>query len=272
MFWQGHKEDLVLSVKTWIAKEIISEDQGKAILAEYSLSIDDHPGSSFAIRMLGGLGYLFVGLAILLLVGSNWEQLPREVRAGSLVLLLSFLNWKGFVALRNGNLNTAANLLLLAGICFGANIFLIAQTYHINTGAIHEALMYWGLGVLPSVFATRDSKVHLLFAGISLSYLIVCFTSGLLPLAYYPAAAVSMYLLLTGIESKFAFLLTLGGVGLLIPATIFGGYYNWDNQLGFELTWALELSYGLLVLLATPALNSLKTSKYAREYAKSFYS
>ena len=79
------KKDLAHETTVWVEQGIISRDQAHSICQHYGVDYDTLQTGQGAYRLLVALGYVFIGLAIVLLIGGNWEVIPREVRAAGLV-------------------------------------------------------------------------------------------------------------------------------------------------------------------------------------------
>ena len=117
-------------------------------------------------RAGGGIRYLTVALAILgvLLLGSgiisffaaNWQWLPKLAK---LALLFGGM-WvayaiAGYMLGRGAHPLVGQAVLLLGVLLFGANIWLIAQIYHISSHYPNGVLM-WALGALLASYLLRS--------------------------------------------------------------------------------------------------------------------
>lgn len=122
----------------WISPELEARLQADALA--------HRPGVAVS-TVVGLLGAALLGFAIIAFVAANWDGLAKLTR---LIVLFGAL-WAAyattFVLHRTGHPAFAELALLVGGVLFGANIMLIAQTYHIS-GYTPDALLLWAGGVL----------------------------------------------------------------------------------------------------------------------------
>lgn len=130
--------------RRWVDEGLVEPSQAERILNRYGLSLNDAGPS--ALGLLSGLAGLFAGLALLLLVSANWEQLPRLARFAGLVTLTAVLN--GWGVLRLARAGTGGGLLFLGGFAYGASIMLTGQMYHLGEH-FPNGLLLWALGLVP---------------------------------------------------------------------------------------------------------------------------
>ena len=89
------RRELRSECRQWVDDGDISAEQGDRILARYGTSLDDGGDGSLAYKVLVGIALLFVGMALLLLVSANWEEIPRAVRMLGLISTTLILNGIG---------------------------------------------------------------------------------------------------------------------------------------------------------------------------------
>ena len=130
--------------RRWVDEGLVEPFQAERILNRYGTSLNDTGPS--ALGLLTGLAGLFAGLALLLLVSANWEQLPRLARFAGLVTLTAVLN--GWGVLRLARAGTGGGLLFLGGFAYGASIMLTGQMYHLGEH-FPNGLLLWTLGLVP---------------------------------------------------------------------------------------------------------------------------
>ena len=130
--WAGTKRRLANDVERWVKESIISETQARAICTlhavEYGNS-NDNGAENRGARTLTVLAGLFAGIAIIIVVGANWEDIAREIRMGALVLTTLALHGLGIERHLHGKRGHAIGALITANMAFGASIALIAQIY-----------------------------------------------------------------------------------------------------------------------------------------------
>ncbi|MGB1498489.1 DUF2157 domain-containing protein [Alloalcanivorax venustensis] len=130
--------------RRWVDEGLVEPFQAERILNRYGTSLNDAGPS--ALGLLTGLAGLFAGLALLLLVSANWEQLPRLARFAGLVTLTAVLN--GWGVLRLARAGSGGGLLFLGGFAYGASIMLTGQMYHLGEH-FPNGLLLWALGLVP---------------------------------------------------------------------------------------------------------------------------
>lgn len=155
------KHDLAREVLRWEAKGLVEQAQADKILSEYGLDRAHVGDRSFGYGTLVTLAVLCVGLAVILVVGHNWEDIPRELRTAGLIAVTLAMNVGSAVLLRRER-PFAAHAALFAGtILFGTSIFLIAQVYHLGEH-FPDGFFWWGIGALPMALLAGSTPTMLL--------------------------------------------------------------------------------------------------------------
>ncbi len=137
----GYTKRLTKDVARWREAGWVTPEGESAILAELA-----DKGTGFrAASILGVLGAVLLGFAVMSFVAANWQDMPRITRLGLLLSLL-FASYIVAAALFSRGLDLFAHAAVLLGACiFGASIMLIAQMYHIDGNPPDAALM-WAAG------------------------------------------------------------------------------------------------------------------------------
>ncbi len=162
---EKQRDWLAGEVGSWKSESIVSADQAKKILGLYETSSDESQRKqSILLSTLMGLAALMVGLAVFLLIGYNWDEIPR---GGKLILILGTIaaTYAGaFYAERRSTGKWMVDVLLFLGCMFyGGGIFLIAQIFHLNAH-YPNAFWWWALGVTPIALCRRSLLIHALYA------------------------------------------------------------------------------------------------------------
>jgi uncharacterized membrane protein len=112
-----------------------------------------HRPRALALLIFGVLGAGLVGLGIVLILANNWDNFSRTLRAGiTFGLLLSAQGLAAYTLWRRPTSrawNESAALFL--GLCIGAAIALIGQTYNIP-GDLGSFLLTWMLLIFPLMY------------------------------------------------------------------------------------------------------------------------
>lgn len=151
-------------VAQWQKEGLIRNDQARLILARYGLA---PAGTAASLRhrriaqTLALLGAILVGAGVILVVGANWESVPRVLRLLLLMALIALFYASGFVLAHSRRSHPAIGraLILMGSLIWGASIFLVAQSYHVGAeGGERSAILLWFLGVLPFVHILRSPE------------------------------------------------------------------------------------------------------------------
>ena len=204
------KKDLATEMSTWVDRELISVDQARAICRLYAVDYDEIRSRSTAYRVLVVLGFLFIGLALITVIGANWDAIPREVRMGGLLALTAGTH---ALALRHhlaDRTSLATGLFVLGNLFYGASIILIAQIYHLGEH-MPDGVFWWALGSLPFAVLLRSPWLTLMSGLLALVWLYLEHTTWLLnatflSLAFPVFLAVELYVLARARASALLFL------------------------------------------------------------------
>lgn len=137
-----YRRQLVQDLDDWIAAGLVPAQNRTAILAHV-----DQPGRFGMAAILSILGAVLIGAAALSFVAANWQGLDKLPR---LVILFGGL-WLSFglaAFARSRAMDVLAEVCLLIGIMvYGAAIWFVSQTYHLE-GGLEDGLLLWSLGAL----------------------------------------------------------------------------------------------------------------------------
>ncbi len=138
---------LAKDLRAWTAKGLLDARTAEALLAEY----DGRASTFSAGKVLLVLAAVLISSAILLLVASNWEAIPRLAR----VVGIAGLIWGFYIAaalFKEREHPAIANALLVLGtITFGGGIALTGQMYHLSGDAVDAVLLWFGGAVMAAV-------------------------------------------------------------------------------------------------------------------------
>ena len=151
----------------WQADQVVSADQASLIRGRYD-SVDDISDRqrSVAVQALFAMAAFLFGLAVLLLIGFNWEELSRTVK---LVVVLTVVTSTHLIAfrLRRGGYHLALSetVSFLGCLFYGAGIWLVAQAFHLEAH-YPDGVWWWAIGVLPFALCLDSLLLHLLFVSL----------------------------------------------------------------------------------------------------------
>ena len=239
------KYDLAREVTTWVGEDLISTEQAKSICSRYGVDYHDISRRSYGYQILVGFGYLFIGLALITLIGANWDEIPRAARMSGLVALTLGANLLGLSRFRQDKTSAAVAWFFLGGLFYGASIMLIAQIYHIGEH-FPDGIFWWALGILP--FAVLLQSAQIMILAVSLGF-IWFFTESSLNFypTLFPLFLVAMiWFLGRGRQSNILFLMLIAGLGLWAEYTL-----SWfmNDKPGFQVgSENVALGVGLFVV------------------------
>lgn len=153
------KNDLAKETADWVKQGIITQPQAEQICQQYRVDYHQAQNRSLGYSVLVGLGYLFVGLSLITLLGANWDEIPRLVRLWGLIALTLGTQT---LAIRQYLRDPEApvGLFLLGNLVYGASIILIAQIYHLGEH-MPDGVFWWALGCLPMAVLLRSRLLML---------------------------------------------------------------------------------------------------------------
>jgi uncharacterized membrane protein len=154
------QEELPDALELWQRQGLVSQGQARRILAYYGLApqtVEEAGGRGRLASIVAILGAVLVGIGVILFVGSNWQHLDRYQRVGLLLAAMLAAYAAGFrLKYRPGNYpRIGASLIFLGTVVFGANLFLVAQIYHVSAPE-PTLLAIWATGAFATAYAAAS--------------------------------------------------------------------------------------------------------------------
>ena len=204
------KKDLATEIATWVDRELISVEQAHSICRLYGVDYDEIRSRSTAYRVLVVLGFLFIGLALITVIGANWDAIPRGVRMGGLLALTAGTHALALRHHLSDRTSLATGLFVLGNLFYGASIILIAQIYHLGEH-MPDGAFWWALGSLPFAVLLRSPWLALMSGLLALNWLYLEHKAWLLDATFLSFAfpvflAVELYVLARARASALLFL------------------------------------------------------------------
>ncbi|MFK8028124.1 MAG: DUF2157 domain-containing protein [Gammaproteobacteria bacterium] len=210
------KNDLGKEVSEWVKSNIITESQAIKICQQYDIDYHQLGNRSFGYNVLISLGYLFIGLAVITLLGANWEDIPRGVRMAGLIALTMATH---VIAIKKYMANGTVLLFLLANLFYGASIILIAQIYHLGEH-MPDGVLWWALGCLPIAILVRSPWVMMQSLILAMIWFFMQVDFGFYPGLFLLFIVASIYVLFRGQQSILLFLLVVFSIGCFIEYSL----------------------------------------------------
>jgi uncharacterized membrane protein len=151
-------------VPLWEEKNIISKEQGDALLTLYKLKRAAAGKRMDMAKALTLVGAIFVGLGVIFFVGSNWQRIPSLMRTSMLLAVTLGTLYAGYAYSfeKEGFSNLGKSLLLLASLFWGGTIALIGQIYNIPTSENWYIMLLWAFPIVPLAVFYKNDYVHIL--------------------------------------------------------------------------------------------------------------
>jgi len=262
------KYDLAREAAEWVDEGLISEPQAEQICRRYEVDYQQAQQRSFGYSVLTGLGYLFIGLALITLLGANWDSIPRGLRMGGLIGLTLATQWLGLRHYCSGDRSGGVGLFLLGNLFFGASIILIAQIYHLGEH-MPDGVFWWALGCLPFALLTRNAWLALQAHLLALLWFFLQISYGFYPLLLPLFIAASVYVLWRGPPSATLLLVVLVSLGCWVEYSLAAYWRETRSFFLFDLhaeNFAVAAALFIPLALFARWLN-LRPGARARDYA-----
>jgi uncharacterized membrane protein len=158
---------LLDQLSMWRGDAIVSDQQAQRIADLYEGAGEmAERGRSRAVSVLMAAAATLVGLAAMLLVGYNWDQLPRESKLAIVLGTIAVTHAGGFSLRYKRNARALSDKVFFLGCLFyGAGIWLVAQVFHINAH-YPDGVWWWAIGVLPFALCLETRLLHALLVAL----------------------------------------------------------------------------------------------------------
>ena len=262
------KNDLAREAAEWVEEGLISEPQAEQICQRYAVDFHQVQQRSFGYNVLMGLGYLFIGLAVITLLGANWDEIPRALRMGGLIALTVSTQGLALRHYLSGDRSGGAGLFLLGNLFFGASIILIAQIYHLGEH-MPDGIFWWALGCLPFALLTRNPWLTLQALLLALLWFFLEVTYGFYPALFPLFVLAALFVLWRGPQSIVLLLAVVASIGFWVEYSLAAFWRESTEFFLFDLhAENVAVGAGLFVLLFVFSqwLNQ-RASTSARDYA-----
>ncbi|HEX6434216.1 MAG TPA: DUF2157 domain-containing protein [Gemmatimonadales bacterium] len=157
---------LLDELSLWRRDAIVTDQQAQRITDLYEGAGElAERGRSRAVLVLMAAAATLVGLAAMLLIGYNWEDLSRGTKLAIILAAIALTHSFGFTLRYKRYSPLAETVFFLGCLFYGAGIWLVAQVFHINA---HwpDGVWWWAVGVLPFALCLETRLLHALFVGL----------------------------------------------------------------------------------------------------------
>ena len=160
---------LIGRISKWRDSDLISDEQSEAILNFESMGRTPFQlGVRFnrLIVVLSTLGAILIAGGIISFVAANWQGIPALVKLFLLIGGQTASYWIAYqLQFVRGYPGVGGAVMLAGAAWFGANVFLVAQTYHLATDN-PDLMIWWFLGILPLAYIARSQAITVMAVGI----------------------------------------------------------------------------------------------------------
>jgi len=213
------KKDLAKEISTWVRKDLLSVEQARSICRLYDVDYDTIQNRAAGYGLLISLGYLFIGLSVITLLGANWDEIPRGLRLAGLLALTAGTHGLALRLYLAEKKSAATGLFLLGNLFYGASIILIAQIYHLGEH-MPDGVFWWALGSLPFGVLLKNSWLTLFSCLLAVLWFILEYRMGFFPTLFPLFIAAAVYVLFKGRSSTLLFLTTVASIVLWIETSL----------------------------------------------------
>ena len=259
------KKDLATEMSTWVDRELMSVEQARAICRLYGFDYDEIRGRSNAYRVLVGLGFLFIGLSLITVIGANWEAIPRGVRLAGLIALTAGTHALALRQYLSAGSSRGTGLFMLGNLFYGAAIILIAQTYHLGEH-MPDGVFWWAVGSLPFAVLLSSSWLALFSGVLALIWFFLEYAAGFFAVWFPVFIAAEVYVLVRGRPSLPLFLLCVASL-FVWTETLLSTFWT-EGWIRWEFTpehFFVSVALFILAYAASQWLHSASDSK-AKDY------
>lgn len=156
---------LSAALPTWQQQGLLGPEQAAGILALYEdeQSVQARRGSLVSFTLYA-LGACLFGFAALLVIGFNWDAIPRAAKLAVVLAVISATHGSALWIRRTSP--TASEIGFFLGCLFyGAGIWLIGQAFHLDAH-YPDGVFWWAVGVLAFALVLDSLLLHCLFVAL----------------------------------------------------------------------------------------------------------
>ncbi len=156
-------------INQWRESGLISDEQSEAII-----KFEELPEAPFRLGtrfnrlvvVLSTLGAILIGAGIISFVAANWQGLPAIAKLVLLIGGQTATYWAAYqLQFVRGFPKVGGAVMFTGAAWFGANVFLVAQSYHLSTNN-PDLMIWWFLGILPLAYLARSKAITVMAVGI----------------------------------------------------------------------------------------------------------
>lgn len=143
--------------------------------ADEILSLYEPKGGTNFVRLLLAFGAILVGIGILSFIAGNWAGLSPFFKFGLIIVGMIVAYFAGY-KLEDGYERTSRSMYYIGAAIYGAGIFLIGQSFHLQH-TVYTDFLLWGIGILPLAYYLRDQLLAVFASAFFIIYSFSAFAS-----------------------------------------------------------------------------------------------
>ncbi|PSM51920.1 DUF2157 domain-containing membrane protein [Campylobacter blaseri] len=245
----------------WVEDATITKEQALSILGRYDLKYDE---SEKNFSILSILGYLFLGVALIVLIANNWNEIPAFIKVFALIVITSVTH---IIAYKNSINQQKSNFFFLANLFYGASIILIAQIYHLST-YMPNGVLLWAIGSFLVAIFVNNKWVNLQALIIAMIWAFMEI-EGFYPYLFWVFLLVVIHILYKQEKNRALFVLFVLNLLWFIPYTLY--YFTKEYYLvNAKMFYSYELELYVLFFILSAYLIYLflnfTLSKFENKY------
>ncbi|PIC82587.1 DUF2157 domain-containing protein [Sporosarcina sp. P1] len=153
------------------------QQQGKMKEADVNemLSLYESKGGTNFVRILLAFGAILVGIGILSFIAGNWAGLTPFFKFGLIVVGMILAYIAGY-KLESNYERTSRSMYYIGAAIFGAGIFLIGQSFHLQH-TVYTDFLLWGIGILPLAYYLKDQLLAVFASAFFIIYSFSAFSA-----------------------------------------------------------------------------------------------
>lgn len=149
----------------WREAGIIDEFTRERILGGYVAESAERQGMLALVL----IAVVMFGVGLLLLIGYNWDEIPRTAKLAILIGAVAAAFAASAVAYARGRQAAGETLAFAGTLLFGNAIWLVAQVLHIQ-GRYPDAFLWWAIGVFACAALVRSKSIAVEAAAILVAW------------------------------------------------------------------------------------------------------
>ena len=152
MLGSSYRKRLEADLIRWVDEGLLSAESAGAIRR----SVVREQGGFRLPALLGLLGGLLIAASVAAFVAANWEEIPRLVKLGAILIAIATAFFVAFRLERGGSQRGADAAVTCGVLIFAAGLALVGQMYHLPADWPGGSLLV-AIGALLAAFLMRSS-------------------------------------------------------------------------------------------------------------------